>query len=84
MCERKKKKQKEARENKTKTKTILVSALLDSGTSGCEGDLKKYKRWGGGGGDGALTNPATCITLFYGKRELFVVGQKQKILSGQD
>ena len=51
MCERKKKKQKEARENKTKTKTILVSALLDSGTSGCEGDLKKYKRWGGGGGE---------------------------------
>ena len=39
---------------------------------------------GGGGGDGALTNPATCITLFYGKRELFVVGQKQEILSGQD
>ena len=78
-----KKKQNEARSNKTKTKTILVSALLDSGPSGCEGD----KRWGGGRGggeDGALANPAICRTLFYGKRELFVAGQKQEILSGQD
>ena len=49
MRERKKK-QNEARSNKSKTKTILVSALLDSGPSGYEGDLKKYKRWGGGGG----------------------------------
>ena len=81
-----KKKQNEARSNKTKTKTILVSALLDSGPSGYEGDLKKYKRWGGGGGgeDGALANPAICRTLFYGKRELVVAGQKQEILSGQD
>ena len=79
MRERKKK-QNEARSNKSKTKTILVSALLDSGPSGYEGDLKKYKRWGGGGGveDGALANPAICRTLFYGKRELFVAGQKQE------
>ena len=42
------------------------------------------KGWGGGGGDRSLANPATCRTLFYGKRELFVVGQKQEILSGKD
>ena len=46
----KRNKRKQDIKNKTKTKTILVSALLDSGPSGCEGDLKKYKRWGEGVG----------------------------------
>ena len=48
--------------------------------------LKKIQEvgWGGGGEDGALANPAICRTLFYEKRELFVAGQKQEILSGQD
>ena len=39
---------------------------------------------GGGGGDGALANSTTCRTIFCGKRELFLVGQKQEILSRQD
>ena len=47
MCEGKKKETKESKINKTKAKTILVSAVLDSGPSSCEGVLKKYRGWGG-------------------------------------
>ena len=46
--------------------------------------IQEVKGGGGGGGDGALANPTTCRTIFCGKRELFLVGQKQEILSRQD
>lgn len=46
MCEGKKKRNKR-KQNKTKQK--LVSALLDSGPSGCKGNQKNIRGGGGGG-----------------------------------
>ena len=84
MCEGKKKETKwsKIKQNKNKNNTSLSIAWLRTKW------LRRRQEvgWGEGGGgeDGALANPAICRTLFYGKRELFVAGQKQEILSGQD